>query len=74
MACGSNILAAFQAAGLIAAGANELALVGGSESMTHVQVGLTQPLSDWLREIRGAHDWQQRLQHVRSLPASQIGL
>src|SRR6201996_2004925 len=48
MACSTSMIAAFQAAGMIDGAARNLALVGGVESMSRVQVGLSQGLSDWL--------------------------
>ena len=49
MACSTSMMAAIQAAGLITE--EEVALVGGVESMSRVQLGLNQNFSDWLRRL-----------------------
>ncbi|HKU36526.1 MAG TPA: thiolase family protein [Polyangiales bacterium] len=74
MQCSTSMLAAFNLAGLLARGAGELALAGGSESMTHVQIGLTQPMSDWLRRLTQARDWKKRAELARQLPAHDVRL
>lgn len=48
-ACGTSLAAATQAAGQVRAGALELALCGGVESMSHAQVGLSDGLSRTIR-------------------------
>src|SRR5271170_5147637 len=48
MACGTSMVAAFEAAGMLNGGDRSLALVGGVDSMSRVQLGLSQPLSSWL--------------------------
>jgi acetyl-CoA C-acetyltransferase len=68
MQCSTSMMAAFDLAGILGRGVGDLALAGGVESMTHVQFGLTQPLSDWLRRVVQARSWQQRLQLVQQLP------
>jgi acetyl-CoA C-acetyltransferase len=42
--------------------------------MTHVQVGLTQPLSDWLRRVSQARDWKRRAEIAADLPAHEVHL
>jgi acetyl-CoA C-acetyltransferase len=74
MQCSTSMVAAFDLAGRIALGVGELGLAGGVESMTHVQIGLTQPLSDWLRRISQARDWQRRAELAAHLPAHEIHL
>src|SRR5262249_23516092 len=61
MQCSTSMMAAFNVAGVIEGGVAELGLAGGSESMTHVQAGLSQRLSDRLRGIAQARRWSQRL-------------
>src|SRR5262245_22379747 len=58
MQCSTSMVAAFDLAGRLARGIGDLAMAGGAESMSHVQVGLTQPLSDWLRQVSQARDWK----------------
>src|SRR5262245_48657563 len=49
MACSTSMMGTIEAAGMIDGEARNLALVGGVESMSRVQIGLGQNLSDWLR-------------------------
>ena len=51
MQCSTSMVAAFEAAGMLGQGRAQLAMVGGVESMTRVQIGLSQDLSDWLRRL-----------------------
>ena len=44
LACSTSMVAAFEAAGMLGRGGRELALVGGVEAMSRVQVGLSQGL------------------------------
>jgi acetyl-CoA C-acetyltransferase len=74
MQCSTSMVAAFDLAGRIGRGVGELGLAGGTESMTHVQVGLTQPLSDWLRRLGQARDWKKRAEIAAQLPAHEIHL
>jgi acetyl-CoA C-acetyltransferase len=55
--CSTSMAGVLEAAGLLARGRHALALTGGVESMSRVQIGLGQDLSDWLRRLgkaRGA--------------------
>lgn len=59
MACSTSMAAVFDAVGLLERGDRDVALCGGVESMSNVQIGLSQGLSNWLRglaESRGAGD------------------
>ena len=67
MACSTSMIGAFEAAGMIDGEARNLALVGGVESMSRVQIGLTPNLSDWLRGFMGARTIPERLQHLSKL-------
>jgi len=51
MQCSTSMVGVFQAAGLLGRGARALALVGGVESMSRVQIGLGQNLSDGIRRV-----------------------
>src|SRR5271165_7125655 len=51
-----------------------LALVGGVESMSRVQIGLGQNLSDWLRRMFQARSAGQRIALLRKLRPSDIRL
>ena len=74
MACSTSAAAAIQAAGLIAAGNADLALAGGVESMSRVQIGITQSLSDWLRRLSQARTMKDRVALVSQLPLKDLGL
>ena len=74
MACSTSMIGAFEAAGMIDGVARNLALVGGVESMSRVQVGLTQGFSDWLRHLQGARTAGQRLAILGKLKLSDLRL
>jgi acetyl-CoA C-acetyltransferase len=74
MQCATSMMAAFDLAGVIGRGAGELGLAGGAESMSHIQTGLSQPLSDWLRQVVQARSWQRRIDALRQLPGHALGL
>jgi len=61
MACSTSMAGAFQAAGMLDGRGRDLALVGGVESMSRVQIGLTQNLSDDLRKVMEAKTFGDRL-------------
>ena len=56
MQCSTSMVGVFQAAGMLEHGGGVLALAGGVESMSRVQVGIGQNLSDWLRRLVQARD------------------
>ena len=74
MQCSTSMVAAFQAAGLLAHGPHALALVGGVESMSRVQIGLGQNLSDWLRRLGQGRGLKRKLDVARSLRPRDIRL
>src|SRR5580704_8691281 len=74
MQCSTSMVGVFQAAGMLGRGRAALALVGGVESMSRVQIGLGQNLSDWLRRIVQARSAGQRLGLLRKLRPSDIRL
>ena len=65
--CSTSMVAAFQAASLLGGAGLSLALVGGAESMSRVQVGLGQNLSDWLRRWTQARSAARRLRALGTL-------
>jgi acetyl-CoA C-acetyltransferase len=73
MQCSTSMVAVFEAAGMLGRG-RELALAGGVDSMSRVQVGLGQGLSDWLRRVAQARDLRQRLQAFATLRPGDIQL
>src|ERR1700680_3898906 len=74
MQCSTSMVGAFEAAGMLGQGRAALALVGGVESMSRVQIGLGHNLSDWLRRIVQARSAGQRLGLLRKLRPSDIRL
>ena len=74
MQCSTSMVGAFEAAGMLGRGQGALAMVGGVESMTRVQIGLGQNLSDWLRRMVQARGAAQRLGVLRKLRPSDIRL
>src|SRR6266849_2467433 len=74
MQCSTSMVGAFEAAGMLAPGRAALALVGGVESMSRIQIGLGQNLSDWLRRVVQARSVGQRLGLLRKLRPSNIRL
>jgi acetyl-CoA C-acetyltransferase len=74
MACSTSMVGAFQAAGMIDGKARNLAIVGGAESMSRVQIGFGQNFSDWLREFQGARTLGQKLHHLVELSPKDIKL
>jgi len=60
MACSTSMMGAFQAAGMLDDDTRSLALVGGAEAMSRIQIGLSQPLSDDLRRFMEARNLSER--------------
>lgn len=74
MACSTSMAAVFDAAGVIGHGGRDVALCGGVESMSRVQIGLSQSLSDWLRRATGISSPTDALDAVKDLSFGDIGL
>jgi acetyl-CoA C-acetyltransferase len=74
MQCSTRMVGVFEAAGMLGQRRAALALVGGVESMSRVQIGLGQNLSVWLRRIFQARSAAQRLSLLRRLRPSDIRL
>ena len=74
LACSTSMVAAFEAAGMLGHGGKELALVGGVECMSRVQIGLSQNLSDWMRRLSQARTLSQRVTSFGDLKARDIRL
>ena len=72
MQCSTSMMAAFNLAGSLARGVGDLAIAGGAESMTHVQFGLTQPLSDWIRRVSQARSWKKRADVVKRIRPREV--
>ena len=74
MACSTSMIGALEAASLLDGVHRSLALVGGVESLSHVQIGLTQSLSDWLRGFLQAKGAGKKFERLRALARTKIGL
>jgi acetyl-CoA C-acetyltransferase len=74
MACGTSMVGAFEAAGMIDGASRNLALVGGVDSLSRVQIGLSQPLSDWLRKFQQARSLGLKLSHVADIRLADLRL
>lgn len=74
MACSTSMIGAIEAAGMLNDSSRQLALVGGVESMSRVQIGLGQTLSDWLRKFQKTKTPSEKLQHIASLKLADVGL
>lgn len=59
-ACSTSMVGVFEAAGMLH-DHTQLAMVGGVEAMSRVQIGLTQGMSDWLRAVMQAKTFGQRI-------------
>jgi acetyl-CoA C-acetyltransferase len=74
MACSTSMVGAFEAAGMLDDRGRSLALVGGAESMSRVQVGLSQGLSDDLRGVMEARGFEGKLKALGRVKWSEVGL
>ena len=74
MACSTSMIGAIEAAGMIDGDAYNLALVGGVDSLSRVQVGLGQRLSDWLRKFQQARSLGQKIDQVTHVQLRDIRL
>jgi acetyl-CoA C-acetyltransferase len=73
MQCSTSMVGVFEAAGMLGAG-RALAMVGGVEAMSQVQIGLGQNLSVWLRRVSAARSTADRLRELRRLRPRDIRL
>jgi acetyl-CoA C-acetyltransferase len=74
MACATSMVGVFAAADTIRKTPGGLALVGGSESMSGVQIGLNQKFSVWLRRFFQAKSLNARAEMVGELPFKDVRL
>jgi acetyl-CoA C-acetyltransferase len=73
MACSTSMVGVFEASGMLSDHA-PLAMVGGVEAMSQVQIGLTQGLSNWLRSVMQARSFGQRLDAIAGIKFADIKL
>jgi acetyl-CoA C-acetyltransferase len=74
MACATSISGAFAAAGMLDGRGRDLALVGGAEAMSRVQIGLSPELSDDLRRVMEARSMGQRFAALNQIKPSHLRL
>ena len=72
--CCTSMAAAFQAAAFLGRPGLDLALVGGSETASRVQIGLSQALSVGLRRVLQARSAAKRLAALRAIRPRDIRL
>ena len=73
LACSTSMLAVFEAAAMLGDG-HDLAMAGGVESMSRVQIGLTQGLSDWIRRLAQARSFGDRIDRFMEIGLKDIRL
>ncbi|MBI1684830.1 acetyl-CoA C-acyltransferase [Caulobacter hibisci] len=74
MACSTSMAGVLDAAGMIDGRGRDLALVGGVEAMSRVQIGLSVRLSDWIRRFQQARDLKGRLAVLSAFKAADARL
>src|ERR1700730_12849854 len=74
MACSTSMIGAIEAAGMINGLNRNLALVGGVESLSRIQLGLGQSLSDWIRKFQQARSLGQKVAQVTDLKLGDVKL
>ncbi len=72
-ACATSMVGVFEAAGMLTRD-RSLALVGGVEAMSQVQIGLTQGFSNWLRALMQARSLGQRIDVLTSVKLKHLRL
>jgi acetyl-CoA C-acetyltransferase len=72
-ACSTSMVGVFQAAGMLSEHA-PLAMVGGVEAMSQVQIGLTQGFSNWLRSVMQARSLGGRVDALAAVKFGDIRL
>jgi acetyl-CoA C-acetyltransferase len=73
LACATSMVGAIEAAGMLGP-TRSLALCGGVESMSRVQIGLAQGLSDWIRRMGQARSVGERVDRLGELRARDVRL
>ncbi len=66
LACSTSMAAVFQAAGMLGNGL-QVAMCGGAESMSRVQIALRQGLSDFIRRMSQARSLGERIDRLSEL-------
>lgn len=74
MACSTSMMGVFEAAGMLDGDTRNLALVGGVDSLSQVQLGLGTSLSNWVRQFQSARSLGQKLSHAIDLRLRDVRL
>jgi acetyl-CoA C-acetyltransferase len=74
MACSTSMAGVFEAAGMLDGRSRNLALVGGVDSLSRIQLGLGTSLSDWVRRFQTARSLGQKLSHAFDLKLHDVRL
>jgi acetyl-CoA C-acetyltransferase len=74
MACSTSMIGTIEAAGMLNGVNRTLALVGGVESLSRIQLGLGQSLSDWIRRLQQARSLGEKVSHVTDLRLGDVRL
>jgi acetyl-CoA C-acetyltransferase len=73
LACSTSMAAVFEAAGMLGDGV-DVALCGGVESMSRVQLGLKQGLSDFIRRFSQSRSFGERIDRLGELSWKDVRL
>ena len=73
LACSTSMAAVFEAAGLLGKDIH-VAMCGGVESMSRVQIGVSQGLSDWIRRLSQARSFGDRIDRFFEIRGADIKL
>ncbi|TAL01232.1 MAG: acetyl-CoA C-acyltransferase [Rhodospirillaceae bacterium] len=74
MACSTSMVGVFAAAATVGRGNAHLALVGGVDSLSNVQVGVTQRASNWLRQMAQSRSLKGLLRMAARTPLRELHL
>jgi len=73
LACSTSMVAVFEAAGMLGRDVN-LAICGGVESMSRVQIGIPQGMSDFIRRMSQARSFGERVDRLGEFHWKDFGL
>ncbi|MGO4502770.1 MULTISPECIES: thiolase family protein [unclassified Dyella] len=74
MACSTSMIGMIEAAGMLDDDSLQLALVGGVDSLSRIQLGLPQSLSDWIRQFQKARSVGEKVSHALTLKPGDVRL
>ena len=73
LACSTSMVAVFEAAGMLGKDMH-VAICGGVESMSRVQIGLSQGMSDWFRRLSQSRSFGERVDRFLEIRAADVKL